>query len=997
MNNKVLEQIIENFTKLGNRTAVDTGTKTFTYSELNHYSGKVAAYLMSNGIGRNDVVALKIPKSAELIFAILGVLRTGASYLPIDVKSPKERVNYVLKDSKAKYILTTDRGKGELNISDILVGTYDDFIDATVVRKPNDIFYVIYTSGSTGNPKGTAIFDKSVDNLVNWYVSFLGMTDHDRVLLIASPSFDLAQKNIFSALCIGATLTIPQDDLIFDDIVDFISETKSTILNWTPTTVNFLINTQKNASRLQSIRAIIVGGEQFDSRELVQWKIDNHLDVQIVNSYGPTESTDISTVYTVNSLKGFKNTPIGRPIFNVSTKVVSQLDGHEITGANEVGELIVSGIGISAGYIGIASDSFFEEGDHAYYRTGDLVCLNSEGNLLFKGRLDNQVKVNGHRIELEEIESLAMDFDSHGKFVVGIIDDNGLNKLKLWFTNRELSVKGLREFLQSRLPVYMVPSYYQLVDEIPLSDHGKVDQKKIRQSEISERGADPIEPGNDLLETLKAVLGTDFQLSSENLAKSFLSLGGNSLQAILLVTKLRQDFNVDVQLSTLLSDVAIEDVFGQMLYRGNTKNNTTRSLSIEKEEEGKPFRATDRTGHSIELMQKFDNSVDRNLYSLILSKKRIDEDTLMGAVTRVAKVHKILGMTLLENPDSHWEWTEIDSTIIPQVIDLKSTSYADNNELLKGLIRTKFLIPSEPFFKVWKISFKDIDAILLLTHHLASDALSMNILENDFLRVLADKEITEEKESVRDYSLKINENFDGDRLNDTREGAFWSDKLKNSFKYMLPVLNNVINESESENFALAKDFEIPTNIHEKINNLTKLSNSVIYMSAMNKTIAEWWGRDDFMVSLQVTGRNPELYNSIGYFVNTVYWPVSETSDKVLSEVNREMFNLIENQDMPDGLVRKLFLDGEEAPFFYNYKTDSRTKHEDNYSFSQVEYDYSGEYSVFDLIAEWTESQEGQKLTIVYRPRYFSLQQVDEFAVKYVQTLEGLLEGLEKNG
>jgi len=465
---------------------------TITYKELNLMANKIAHFLYNNNIGKNDIVAIISKKTSLFIAGVLGILKVGAAYLPIPSNYPVERIEFILKDAKVKMSLCESIDECDyVNNIDINNIFLDDSLEDTNLNLQYDInsyFYVIYTSGSIGVPKGTKIYQNAFINLLDWYITEFKITSQDTVLFFTQIGFDLTQKNIFCTLIVGGKLCLySSESYNYYQLSELIQKYAVTMINCTPSAfIPFVeLNQKNNYSKLRSIRYTVLGGEPIKVSTLQKWVSSGECNSMFANTYGPTECTDIATYYIVkeNDFDELTQIPIGKAIPNIKLLILND-QGEQDTS----GELYIGGISVGDGYIGLPElnmRSFVEIFDTKYYRTGDQVSITPEGDLLFLGRQDNQIKYHGNRIELEEIEYQI----SKAPYVTdaAVVIHNESDLLTAFIVaDDNFDQEKLKDSLSKHLPKYMIPTQYIELPQFPLTSSGKINRLTLSSYKLHE-------------------------------------------------------------------------------------------------------------------------------------------------------------------------------------------------------------------------------------------------------------------------------------------------------------------------------------------------------------------------------------------------------------------------------------------------------------------------------------------------------------------------------
>jgi amino acid adenylation domain-containing protein/non-ribosomal peptide synthase protein (TIGR01720 family) len=519
---KTIHQLFEEqVSRTPNAIALEWNNNTLTYSELNARANALAADLRAKGVTRNTVAGVLMERSPELVISLLGILKAGGAYLPMDIDLPEERVASLIKTSQCKLVITKD----------FKITSSTEIQDAA---SPSDLAYVLYTSGTTGVPKGVMIEHRSVVNYITWAAKNYIRQSPAAFPLFTSISFDLTVTSIFTPLLTGGKIVIYQEngtDLLIDRII---AENKVDIIKLTPSHLKLLSEAQLHHSKA---KAFIVGGENLDTA--VAQKIHDKFsgNIEIFNEYGPTEATVGCMIYKFNPADDVSHVPIGVPAANTQIYILDKQLEPVPTGV--VGEMYISGDGLARGYLfneEMTQQKFipnpFIPGARMY-KTGDMAKRLPHGPIVFLGRVDQQVKISGYRIELAEIENHLITHPAVSEAVVTVRN----NKLICAYYKPAGTVDAatLRNYLAQKLPHYMIPVHFVPIPEIPLNKNGKRDLSAL-PNPVTVR--ETILPGNEIeklsLEIWKQVLGEE-QLS---ISDNFFELGGDSIKALQITSRL---------------------------------------------------------------------------------------------------------------------------------------------------------------------------------------------------------------------------------------------------------------------------------------------------------------------------------------------------------------------------------------------------------------------------------------------------------------------------
>lgn len=539
------EKVAENPDKL----ALCFGNTKFTYKELNNCVNYLADYLYENNIEKGDKVCLFFPNSIELVVSILAVLKLGACYIPIDVSYPIERVKYIAQNSSCKKILTNTKLE---DLDNLCLGI--SLPNATTIYenkyKPDlqDLAYIIYTSGSTGNPKGVKIAHESLSNYIMWANKEYVNGETTNFPLYSSISFDLTVTSVFTPLVSGNTIYIYENSnpqLLLKEIID---DKKVQIIKLTPAHLNLL---QDLASPESVVTKLIVGGDILTNESCQKISTAFVHPIHIFNEYGPTEATVGCMIYEYTENE-YATVPIGIPADNTNLFVLNSDLNLVPFGYN--GQLYIAGKGLSKGYVELPKMTasrfiacpFIENG--LMYDSGDIVKLYDTGIMECIGRSDFQVKINGFRIEIGEIQSRILNYPNIKDCYVSALDIKGTKVLCAYYvSNKNINEKNLKNYLQKLLPMYMVPKYYVSLQELPLTGNGKINKKLLPLPALNE-SKELVKPSNKVEHTLHNIFCELLQVPELSVTANIFDYYVDSLTIIKAQTKLYSiGYNINTQ------------------------------------------------------------------------------------------------------------------------------------------------------------------------------------------------------------------------------------------------------------------------------------------------------------------------------------------------------------------------------------------------------------------------------------------------------------------
>lgn len=556
--------IDEQALKTPNHIALIFNNEKMTYRELKDKSDKVAGVLQQKGIRQDEIIGLVTKRSFSMVIGMIGILKAGAAYLPIDPLYPKERINFMMKDSGAKIILTNlfvnrllDFGGDIFSIDNIC--NSGEYVHLKEVGDATDLAYVIYTSGSTGTPKGVMIEHGAVINFIKGIIDIIDFTEGKTILASTTISFDISVLEILLPLTRGMRIVIVDENEQKNPklLCELIKTGDIDMLQITPSGIQLLFNHEKDFNYLKSVKEIMVGGEVFPERLLEKIRASSR--AKIYNMYGPTETTVWSTI---SDLTDKDNVDIGKPIINTQIYILDE--NKNLLSNGTEGELYIGGKGLARGYLNrleLTAERFIMNPlirNQKIYKTGDLVKLLPDGNIEYIGRIDNQVKIRGHRVELGEIESNLEKYKSIRQAVVTLKEgkENFKYLCAYYVSPEELLISDLRNYMSAVLPDYMVPTYFVRVDCFPQTPNGKIDRLSLPDpNNLNNLNADNIKQDYTNLSTtniemrikkvILEIINVSLPVDSLDINESLTNLGIDSIIFVTIAIKLETELEFE--------------------------------------------------------------------------------------------------------------------------------------------------------------------------------------------------------------------------------------------------------------------------------------------------------------------------------------------------------------------------------------------------------------------------------------------------------------------
>lgn len=879
--------------------------KTLSYLELNEKANSLACEIRQRGISPNQIVALYVNRSLEMFIGLLGVLKAGAAYLPLDPSYPIDRIEYMLTDSNASILIKSEEledptilTKSDLTVISIHHESIAQGMDNLPgINTSEDLAYVIYTSGSTGKPKGVMVSQRAVHNYIVSMKTAFPFSMGKAIVSVTTFSFDIFVTESLLPLTQGMKIVLA-DDLTQKDprlLAKLLVDQDVRIMQTTPSRYRIFVSDIENFRfGVEALEYLFIGGESLSPDLLEILKCNTH--ARIINVYGPTETTVWSTLI---DLTEEKKLTIGIPIANTQLYVLGKQ--LELLPIGVIGELYIGGDGLSHGYINnqVLTDEKFIPNPFTpakkIYKTGDLVYWNMEGKVEYVGRADFQVKIRGHRIEVGEIENQLLKHSEIDSAVV-IVKRNQLNDdiLCAYYTSSaELASEELRNYLSEKLPKYMIPAYFIHLLKLPFTSNSKIDRNALPDPIIKEEGnytAPTTGDENKLLAIWCNIL--KINEASIGINKDFFELGGHSLKAIELVNKIYKEFGLEIALSRIFDNPTIAEL---SKYLSTLK--FSEFQSIEQAEEKPYYRLSSSQEQLYFLFELDKDSLAYNMSLITRINGNLDKSRLSSAFQKLIMRHESL-RTFFDL---------VDNEPVQKITEMSSFNLEyyqatdDQEEIINNFIRP-FNLNKLPLMRVGLIEVADQDHILMVDiHHIITDGISVEILINEFAEYYNGEELPALKLQYKDYSEWKRLKNQGN--NKAKEEAYWvKDLMHNRAVLDLPTdyPRSLVKSTEGG----LVEFELGFEDSRKLNLLAARTDTTVFMillSVYNVFLRKICNQDDVIVGVPVSGRSDaDLNNTIGLFINTLpirnYPKDHLTFEDFLSNVKAKTLACIDNQD-----------------------------------------------------------------------------------------------------
>jgi len=711
--------------------------RQYSYRDINEEANRLAHWLIEQGIGTEDRVAVLLDKSPELVTTALGILKAGAVYLPVDPTYPEDRLAFILDDAAAKLVLREP-------VTDLADYSAADPTSEELLRPlhPDNTAYLIYTSGSTGLPKGVPVPHAPIAEYFVWFGDEYRVDATDRLLQVASPSFDVSMGEIFGTLICGARLVIPRPDGLRDIgyLTELLRREGITSMHFVPSLLGLFLSLP-GVNQWRTLRRVPIGGEPLPGE--IADKFHATFDALLYNFYGPTETVVNATSYPVEGAQGTRVVPIGRPKINTQVHLLD--DALQPVPAGVIGEIYIGGTHVARGYHhrpGLTAERFvadpFTPGGRLY-RSGDLARRNADGDIEFVGRADEQVKIRGFRIELGEVAAAISVDPSVGQAVVVAADLPPLGKSLVGYLTaadggscETVDLERIRARVTAALPDYMTPAAYVVLDEIPITAHGKIDRAALPEPEIA-AATEYRDPATVTERRIAALFSGLLGHARVGVDDSFFDLGGHSLVATKLITAIRSECDVEVSIRDIFELATVGRLAERVdqLRCGQVARSRPKLIATA-HDEPLPLSASQlRTWFAYRV--EGPSPVNNIPFAARLSGPW-DVEAMIAAVGDIVERHEILRTSYLEIDGLPYQVV----TPVSEIPVLRDTG--DGDDWLQSRLdierRHCFELDRERPFRVALLSTANAaqeQVLSLVVHHIAADHWSAGVLFTDLL------------------------------------------------------------------------------------------------------------------------------------------------------------------------------------------------------------------------------------------------------------------------
>jgi amino acid adenylation domain-containing protein len=929
---KCLHELVEAQARRGpDAIALVSGPETLSYRALSERANQLAHYLMNLGVGPEVLVGVYIKRSVNMVVALLAILKAGGAYVPLDASNPKDRIDYILRESGAKLVvsepeMTSDLPEGEFKIvfvSDQSEETslYSVSDPASTVTSENPA-YVIYTSGSTGKPKGVVIPHRGVVNYLSWCRKAYRVDRGSGAVVHTPLGFDLTVTTLYSPLVTGKRCVLLDEH----DGIDGLSEELRrgggySLLKLTPAHLEVLRHRIGEHNLAHRANALVIGGEALLGETLRYWR-EHAAQTKLINEYGPTETVVGCCVYEAGEeLSG--PIAIGKPIANTQIYVLD--DTMEPVPEGVIGEIYVGGEGLARGYLAdplktalTYMPSPYEGRGERLYRTGDMGRHRADGNLDYAGRGDGQVKIRGYRVEIGDVESVLREEAGVEEAVVVVRGEGrGDQRLIGYVVNKpgsDVENKNIKRRLREKLPEYMVPAVIIEIAKMPLSSNGKIDRRALASVEpnVSEPDDDFVVPRTAVEEMVAGVWADLLKLKSVGVHANLFDLGAHSLLATQAISRIRSTFNVEITLRSLYENPTVAGLANKIEDETDS-GRTIRAAPIERIARDGDLPLSFAQQRLWFLDQLKPNTSAYNVPAAVRLRGKLDLKAFERALRDICLRHEVLNVTF-RNVRGRPVQTIQPQPVRLRVVDLRGMPTVEREIAARLLVnaeaRQPFDLKQGPLIRTLLFRLDHSDHIAEFTlHHIITDGWSMALLIREFATLyeayshdnpspLADPPI-----QYSDYASWQRRTF----TDDVMEGhlAYW----RGVFGDVLPVAELPSDRPRQKIQSVRGSIQSFTVSKAILNELEMLSHQESVTLFMTLTAAyrvllySYTGQNDVVIGTDIANRNQiDTEGLIGFFVNQLPLRLKFSGDPTFAELLAQVRNVTlgayAHQDLP---------------------------------------------------------------------------------------------------
>lgn len=1017
------------------KTAIEWGEKKVSYMELEDRANRIANFIYPK-ILENKNIPVILENSIELVEAILGLLKAGGVFAPVDPEFPENRIQFMIEKIDANWIITRRAWLEKLNsvmaeknkklnvlIMEPATNTSLEFenlniytLDEVAQKEPvfpsgiiNKYAYIYFTSGSTGKPKAILGRHKSLQHFIEWEMNEFGVNESFQISQLTSPSFDPYLRDIFVPLCAGATLCIPESrEIVFNPtrLKNWINKSRITLMHIVPTLFKALLEEVDDTKAFKNLQYILSAGEMLRGNDIQKLFQLFRNRIELVNLYGPTETTLAKLFYRVKEWDVERAAiPVGKAIQGAQVMILNE--DMQLAEDGMIGEIYIRTPFISAGYYqdrdltrGVfLKNPFSNNPKDIIYKTGDLGRHLSSGDIEILGRTDHQVKLRGFRVELGEIENALLKVEEVKEAVAVAKDDSIGGKYLCAYVEtkgEELNVGQLRVNLQKKLPDYMIPNYFIQMDQMPHTPNGKIDRKALPEPKTMDTGETYIPPQNDLEVKLIDIWSQILKVDAIGVNHNFFNLGGHSLKAMQIIGLIQKEFGVAISLQKLFASPTVADLASEIAAMSEVE-----SLEITPVPPKEFYQLSYLQKRLWLIHQLNPNSIAYNMTGMIILTEEIKPEILEKTLHELINRHDSLRTVFLEVDGEPMQQVLPNVSYKLDYLDISGKEEQDRlrQEIFSEINQRPFDLTRPPLIRgtLVKVGPEEYDFIYSM-HHIISDGSSMEILRNEFILIynrlkaglkVELPQLTIQYKDFAEWQNKLLE--DREKFRDIHN--FWVKQLTNLSELNLPM------DHPKEDLKDRKTAAFRVVVREEsLNKLRAIGKEqstslfIVLLTGFKLYLATITHQKDIFLGIPAAGREQEaLQNVIGFFVNTTL--VRTTLDleasfiENLKKVEANTLQTLTYQNYPlEVITDELKIPFPELSVFFNMLNMRENRNRELKDFDDHHLTNLQDVK-FNQVYYLNEYPNGLEIVCNYLSGLFESAKVEYMVTKYVQFLE----------
>lgn len=995
-NESILQVFRKQVEKNASSLALIFEDETYTYKALDVLSNKLANYLLSLNLPKNSVIGIMLNRSANTIISMLAILKANMTYMLIEKDLPSDRIQYMLTNAKSPLLFTAY----DVNYLDFANTVYLDTLnweelssqEIPIQDKPTDSLSVVYTSGSTGLPKGVLIKRFSMINLVNGYKYSMHTNALSNFLSICSVAFDMFAAEVWIALLSGKKLILANEEQSKNPIPmsKLINKENCEFMLITSSKMDLLLSNTTTSACLKHLKAIQLGGEVLDPKFFD--KVSQFTKAKIYNGYGPSETTSCCTCKYITDSQDIN---LGKPLPNVQIYICDE--DLNLCPIGIVGELCIAGDGVSLGYINnpeLTNKKFVKNpfGKGLLYKTGDLAKWTANGDIVYIGRNDFQIKIRGLRIELEEINNAIKALSGVHNSVTIVRKIHNIDTICSFVVSSIEDATQVKTALAKRLPHYMIPSHIVFMETLPLTVNGKIDTRKLPEITVDYTYT---APKTELEKNLASVYEEYLGIEKISVDSNFFELGGDSLIAIKIITKLSSDFDINLGIKDIFSYPTIASLSHYI----EARSSENIAIPVSKAKVSDAYPLTSAQKRIFYTVQKKPSSLMYNTPGGILFDAVPNIKKLESSINQLIALHDALRTYFVIEDD------DVKQKILPNYkmkLEVLDNEYSHLDTLFNEFLKP-FDLHTAPLFRVQLVRLDNGKSILFTDfHHIICDGISIATFTDELCKLYNGKELSTEDFDYKDYTV-YEENYFNSKLYQS-DKDYW----KSKFSSDIPVLNmpttyprpSTYSNTGNRVQSYILDIDKISTLCTQLNTTPYIFMLCVYYILLYK----YTNQNEIIVGTPVANRTvKEFSHTLGMFVNTLALKntidatksfkdfVSEITKHCLEDLEHQAYpfdKLVEDLDIPRDLSRNLLFD---TMFVFQneekIELDFGKLHTDIYTPNTYT-------SKFDFMLEITPEKNFYRLNLEYSTKLYSEKFMQDFLKYYIQILDCITDNID---